>query len=233
MKKQDIILVGTGATAQVYCSQIEQYSHYKVIAFTAEQPFCGESLLGKPVFDINVLPKFFNKGTHFFVCVGYNDMNVLRASLLFKMKKLEFNPISYISPSAIISCNALLGEHCYIGDNVCIQPYAKIDNDVTILPGCTIGHHTKIYEHVYICQNVNINGFISIKNNAFIGASATILDGVTIGHYSFIGAGAQVRASVPDETFCSPFNNTLHPNAREKFAAWFAERQNYYAVFDY
>jgi acetyltransferase-like isoleucine patch superfamily enzyme len=41
---------------------------------------------------------------------------------------------------------------------------------------------------------------IVIKNNAWIGASATILPGITVGENSIVGAGSIVTKDVPDNT---------------------------------
>ena len=41
---------------------------------------------------------------------------------------------------------------------------------------------------------------IVIKNNAWIGASATILPGITVGENSIVAAGSIVTKDVPDNT---------------------------------
>ena len=41
---------------------------------------------------------------------------------------------------------------------------------------------------------------IVIKNNAWIGASATILPGITVGENSIVAAGSIVTKNVPDNT---------------------------------
>ena len=49
-------------------------------------------------------------------------------------------------------------------------------------------------------RNSLIGKPIVIKNNAWIGASATILPGITIGENSIVGAGSIVTKDVPDNT---------------------------------
>ena len=49
-------------------------------------------------------------------------------------------------------------------------------------------------------RNCLIGKPIVIKNNAWIGASATILPGITIGENSIVAAGAIVTKDVPNNT---------------------------------
>ena len=229
-----IIIVGTGASAQVSCSQFEQHGGYAVVAFAAERPFCTEaSLYGRPLLALEDLPAAFAATIPFHVAVGYNDMGTVRARLLAQMRELGFSPCSYQSPSAAVSSDARLGEHCHLGDGVSIQPFAAVGDNVHILSGCTVGHHSVVGSHSYICQHANINGYVRLGAHCFVGAGATLLDGVVVGRYGFIGAGAVVRTTMPEDSFYNPHDNTVHPQGRQKFAAWFARRQDHYAVLDH
>ena len=76
--------------------------------------------------------------------------------------------------------NVNLGNNCLIGPNVVLAGENHVfDNKFTIIQSqgiCSIG--------------------IVIKDNVWIGANATILDGVTIGKGSVIAAGAVVNKNV-------------------------------------
>lgn len=106
-----------------------------------------------------------------------------------------------------------IGSKCVIGQNVTIGP------DVTIGDRCKIQNNVSVYKGVILEDEVfcgpscvftnvyNPRAFIERKNEfrpthvkkgASIGANATIVCGAMIGKFAFIGAGAVVKADVPD-----------------------------------
>ncbi|MDD5131796.1 MAG: Gfo/Idh/MocA family oxidoreductase [bacterium] len=106
-----------------------------------------------------------------------------------------------------------IGEMCVIGQNVAIGP------DVTVGNNCKIQNNVSVYKAVTLEDDVfcgpscvftnvyNPRSFIErksefrrtlVKKGASIGANATVVCGATIGSYSFVGAGAVVKADVPD-----------------------------------
>lgn len=106
-----------------------------------------------------------------------------------------------------------IGERCVIGQNVVIGP------DVTIGNRCKVQNNVSLYKGVILEDDVfcgpscvftnvyNPRAFIErkqeflptiVKKGATIGANASIVCGTTIGRYSMIGAGAVVKADVPD-----------------------------------
>lgn len=107
-----------------------------------------------------------------------------------------------------------IGERCNIGQNVVIGPEVSVGNN------CKIQNNVSVYEGVTLEDGVfcgpsmvftNVNNPRAeirkmdqsrptlVRRGATIGANATIICGVTIGRYSFIGAGAVVTKSVPDQ----------------------------------
>jgi acetyltransferase-like isoleucine patch superfamily enzyme len=104
---------------------------------------------------------------------------------------------------------------CYrnlsIGDRSCLERELYLDildqiiieNNVTLAMRVTITTHTglansQLKEHLYPFSHAPV----IIRENAYIGAGVTILQGVEIGSYSVIAAGAVVTKSVPPHTVC-------------------------------
>ena len=106
-----------------------------------------------------------------------------------------------------------LGERCVIGQNAAIGP------DVRLGDGCKVQNNVSVYRGVTLedgvfcgpsCVFTNVytpRAFVERKNDflptlvrrgATIGANATVVCGTTIGRYALIGAGAVVKADVPD-----------------------------------
>ena len=78
----------------------------------------------------------------------------------------------------------------------------EIGNDVIIGPGVKIfseNHNFSAKEKIIKHQGVNREG-VKIKDNCWIGANVTVLDGVTIGGGCVIAAGSVITRSVPENT---------------------------------
>ena len=114
-----------------------------------------------------------------------------------------------IGRNSIIECYGMLselGEKLIIGNNVGISPNAyiavrgsvEIGDDTIIGPNVTIIPENHIFSELNTpvrLQATSRKG-VKIKNNVWIGANVTILDGVTIGANSIIAAGAVVNKDV-------------------------------------
>ena len=123
-------------------------------------------------------------------------------ALLSQITGTEVDPSSAIFPPFHVN----YGKHTRIGKNV----FINFDCVFLDLGGITIG------DHVFIGPKVSLltEGHpvspedrhsltvapIHINRNAWIGASATILQGVTIGENSIVAAGSVVTKDVPDNT---------------------------------
>jgi UDP-2-acetamido-3-amino-2,3-dideoxy-glucuronate N-acetyltransferase len=106
-----------------------------------------------------------------------------------------------------------IGQNCIIGQNVAIGPDAvignqcKVQNNVSIYKGVTLEDSVFCGPSCVFTNVYNPRAFVErkheyletlVKKGATIGANSTIVCGVTIGNYALIGAGAVVKADVPD-----------------------------------
>jgi len=131
----------------------------------------------------------------FFVPMTYRNMNRDRELIFQQVKAKGYQMISYISSNAKVAKNVLIGENTYIMENVTIQPYAKIGNNV-VMGGCFISHHSIINDNVFIAAGAVICGHCIIEKNTFIGANASVRDLSIIGEYSFIGLGSIISKNM-------------------------------------
>ena len=112
-----------------------------------------------------------------------------------------------------VMAGAVIGERCNLGQNVVVMPGTKIGNNVKIQNNVSIYEGVELEDDVFcgpsmVFTNVyNPRAAIPRKNEyrptlirrgATLGANCTIVCGVTVGEYAFVGAGAVVRADVPD-----------------------------------
>ena len=119
-----------------------------------------------------------------------------------------------------------IGSNCIIGRNsalVCKGGTITLDRDVNISVNCTvisessvaIGRKTLVAGHCYIIGGGNHGidfggvpfvdqpridkGGVEIRDNCWLGAQSTVLDGTTIGPDSVVGAAALVHRDVPPQ----------------------------------
>ena len=112
-----------------------------------------------------------------------------------------------------IMSNAIIGEHCSLGQNVFVASEVilgsnvKVQNNVSIYTGVVCEDDVFLGPSMVFTNVLNPRSAVSrkheyrktrVKKGATIGANATILCGITIGTYAFIGAGAVVLKNVPD-----------------------------------
>jgi len=102
---------------------------------------------------------------------------------------------AYISPlSLVVGDNSWLGVNCFLCGKV------KIGSDVMIGPNVVIpgaNHRISDLDVKMINSGLSIKGTI-IKDDVWIGANVTILDGITIGKGAVIAAGSVVTKDVGD-----------------------------------
>jgi len=114
---------------------------------------------------------------------------------------------SHISQGARIGVQCVIGQNVFIGPDVAIGDSCKIQNNVSLYKGVFIEDEvfcgpscvfTNVYNPRAFIERKNEFLHTFVKKGATIGANATVVCGVTIGRYAMVGAGAVVKASVPD-----------------------------------
>lgn len=112
---------------------------------------------------------------------------------------------SHICAGAVIGDNCSLGQNVFVGNKVQIGSNVKIQNNVSVYDSVTLEDDvfcgpSMVFTNVYNPRSHIIRKHeyrtTLVKKGATIGANATIICGVTLGEYSFIGAGAVVKADV-------------------------------------
>lgn len=101
----------------------------------------------------------------------------------------------------VIGRGCTIHSHVWIGDNVKIGNWVRIQAFTFIPPGVTIGDHVFLGPRVTFTNDKHPPSLhwseTKVENYAVIGAGAVILPGLTIGAHSVVGAGAVVTRSVP------------------------------------
>jgi UDP-2-acetamido-3-amino-2,3-dideoxy-glucuronate N-acetyltransferase len=110
-----------------------------------------------------------------------------------------------------IMTDAVIGEHCNIGQNVVISPGVKLGKNVKVQNNVSIYTGVICEDDVFLGPSMVFTNITNprsavirrdqyvttmVRRGASIGANATIICGNEIGEYSLIGAGAVITRNV-------------------------------------
>lgn len=192
MKK--VIIFGTGDFGKVVHFYLTRDSPYEIVAFTANQWAIKEKeIFGLPVVPFeNIESVYPSSEFQMFVAVGYLKMNKVRAQICSEAKEKGYDLLTYVNSKVTKWGELDIGENCFIFENVVIQPFVKIGNDVIMWSGNHIGHHSIIGDHCFITSHVVVSGNVKIGPYCFLGVNSTIRDGINIAPECVIGAGSLI-----------------------------------------
>ncbi len=198
---QKLIIFGSGEIAEVAHYYFTHHSDYEVTAFCLDQDYITEdTFLGKPVLPFETVQDHHKTDEHhFFISMGYKNLNQLRADKYQAAKNKGYEIASYISANANVMTDDI-GENVFLLEDSTIQPFTKIGNNVTLWSGNHVGHHSIIQDHCFITSHTVISGGVTVGENSFVGVNATLRDHINIGKRNIIGAGAIILSSTEDDS---------------------------------
>ena len=137
------------------------------------------------------------------VAIGNNDIRLQKIQLL---QQNNFNLISLIHPTAVISQYAAIAEGTVIFAGAVINAFAKIGVGCIINTAAVVEHDCIISDCTHICPNVALAGGVVVGSKSWVGIGSQVKQLVTIGDNCLIGAGSTVVKNIPDNAtaFGSP-----------------------------
>jgi sugar O-acyltransferase (sialic acid O-acetyltransferase NeuD family) len=206
LKKQQIIVFGTGEVAELADFYFAHDSEFEVVGFTVDGAYMRRSeFRGRPVLPFEQLgEKFPSERFGLFVAVSYAKLNALRTEKVAAARAMGYRLVSYLSSRATVFPGFALKENCFILEDNTIQPFTSIGANVTLWSGNHIGHHSIIEDDVFLASQVVVSGGVRIGQGSFVGVNVTIRDHVTVGKKSVLGAGALVLEDQPDFSVIAP-----------------------------
>jgi sugar O-acyltransferase (sialic acid O-acetyltransferase NeuD family) len=190
----EIIIFGNSDFAKLVHFYFENYSTYKVIAFTVDRNYItGDEFNNLPLIPFDEVTNVYPPSKYkIFIAIGYKLLNKIRSQKYLEAKEKGYGFVSYFHPTSTISKDAKIGSNCFIFENVTIQPFVKIGNSVIIWCGSIISHNVTIEDNCYISPGVTIAGGSKINKYCFLGANSTIRNKIEISKECIIGMGAVV-----------------------------------------
>ena len=189
-----LIIVGSGETAQIAYEYFTHDSPYEVVAFSVEKPFLQKNNLnGLPVVPFEEVENHFDPDIYAaHVAVSYTQLNRVRTRLYRQAKKKGYTLASYVSSHAFLWRTAEIGENCFVFEHNVIQHGVTIGNNVILWSGNHIGHQTIIKDNCYIASHAVISGYCQIDENCFLGVNCCLNDKIQIAKDCVIGSGAVI-----------------------------------------
>lgn len=145
---------------------------------------------------IGMMPKsnFKKKINEYFLSLGYRFETVIADSALVSpYSKIEAG--AQILPRAIIQIGATIGSHSIINTG------ALVEHD------CSVGTYNHIAPKATLC------GQVETKDNVYIGAGSTVIQGISIASGTVVGAGATLTQSVKENTIVYPARVAIKTNS--------------------
>ena len=127
------------------------------------------------------------------LAIGANDT---RKFLIEKVLDFNFDLVTLIHPSSIISPSVSIGLATVVMPNVVINAGSKIGKAVILNSSCLIEHENTINDFAHISPNVALAGNVYIGESSHIGIASSVIQGISIKENCIIGAGSVVVKNI-------------------------------------
>lgn len=199
MKTKNIILFGAGGHALSVIDVIEKNKKYKILFILDNfSGSIGKYKVYKQNNDISYYRKYSKNA-----CIAFGQIkkSKKRLKLYNELIKNKFNIPKIISPHAVISTSAAIGNGSIIMHQALLNAFSNVGENCIINSKVLVEHGVKIEDNCHLATGAIINGDSIVKKGSFVGSNSTIIQGVTIGENSIIGAGRVVKKNLPKRSF--------------------------------
>ena len=137
------------------------------------------------------------------VAIGNNNIRQQKIQLL---QQNNFNLITLIHPTAVISQYATIAQGSVVFAGAIINAFANIGIGCIVNTSAIIEHDCAIGDFTHICPNTALAGGVIIGSKSWVGIGSQIKQLIVIGDNCMIGAGSTVIKNIPDNVtaFGSP-----------------------------
>ena len=139
---------------------------------------------------------------HIPIALGIGD-NFIRNKIFKKLKRFNFNIITLIHSSAIISDNVTILDGSVVMPNVVINTNTKVGKGVILNTSCIIEHDNIIKDFVHISPNAALAGNVKVGKFTHIGIGSSVIQNIQIEKKCIIGAGSVVIKNITKNTKCA------------------------------
>jgi UDP-perosamine 4-acetyltransferase len=193
--KERVVILGAGGHAKVIVDVLEGIGELDIAGFTSPQgtqeTLCGYPRLGTD----DALDEILRSGVRLaFAAVGENER---RKACIHLLRASGFGLINVISPHAVISARAVLGEGVAVLPGAIINAAAQISDGVIVNTNASVDHDCVIGACAHIAPGAVVAGCVRVGDWVLLGVGSRVIPGISIGEGTTIGAGAVVVRDVP------------------------------------
>lgn len=188
---KSLIIIGAGGHGKVCTDIAKAMKKWDEIYFLDDEKagyVNNVKILGK----VN-LNKYSHKVFDIFVAIGNN---ISRKEIIVKVLESNFDLVSLISISSIISDSAQVLSGSVVMPGSVLNSNVKIGMGCIINSLCVIEHDCSIGDFVHISPGCIVCGNVVIDSNIWIGAGTTIINNITISCGVLVGAGSVIVKSI-------------------------------------
>jgi UDP-perosamine 4-acetyltransferase len=133
--------------------------------------------------------------TRAFVAIG---ANAVRRQVGQDARDAGFTLIRAISPQAVISPSARIGEGVAVMAGAVLNAEAVVEDFAILNTGATVDHDCRIGAAAHVGPQCALAGQVQVGEGSFLGIGCKVIPLVTIGRDVVVGAGSVVIADLPD-----------------------------------
>lgn len=186
-----ILLLGGGGHCRSCIEIIESQGKYRIAGIVEHSREVRNPVLGYPVIGIDDdLPELRRTHHHALVTLGQIHNPAPRVRLFQRLLALDFVCPPILSPHAVLSPHASVGEGTIIMHNAVVNACAVVGRNVILNTQSLIEHDAVIADHCHISTAAVINGDATVGEQSFIGSNATVIHQATVPDQSFIRAAS-------------------------------------------
>jgi sugar O-acyltransferase (sialic acid O-acetyltransferase NeuD family) len=192
----DLVIFGAGDLARLVRYYFETDGGYRVVAFSIDGEQTESSFHGLPLIPFDQLEEVHPPhAVEMFVAVGYRRVNRGRAEVYDRARRAGYRLATYVSPLAMVSPSATIGDNCFLFEGVIVQPFVEVGSDTIMWSGAVVAHDSIIGNHCFLAPRASISGNVRVGDFCFVGNNATVRDGVELAESTVVGAGALAMSS--------------------------------------
>lgn len=196
--KKKIVLIGAGGHCKVVLELLFSIKEYEVAGIVDFKDRVGSKVLGVSVVGADAdLPRFFKAGIkNCFIAVGSIGNPRLRVNPYTIAQKIGFSFPNLISPSALVSSSAILGQGNYIAPGAVVNAGATIGNNCIVNTGAIIEHDCTVGDFVHLSPGSILSGGVTVGDYSHVGTGSVVIQNLEIGANVIVGAGSVVTGNI-------------------------------------
>jgi len=186
-----VIVIGGGGHAAVLVDMLRQINQPILAIVCPVIDSSRQVLLGiKHLLEDEDILAYDCKEVELVNGIGSLPGNSLRFEIFKHFKTLGYTFKTLVSPYAIVSPYAQLGEGVQVMPNAVIQSGVVVGEGSIINTAAAVEHDSKIGAHNHIAPGAVICGDVTTGKAVHVGAGATVIQSLFIGEKTVVGAGA-------------------------------------------